>query len=183
MTDALAVHYADALADAVFAPGSGLDPEQAAQQFHDAEAAISASSDLQTALASPAVTKPRKMAIMSDLAKQMGLHRLLTNFLLVVTSHRRMDELARIRAEFERVVDERLGWIPAEIASARELTTEQRGEIERSLGDRLHKRIRASYRTDPALLGGVRVRVASREYDATVRGKLESMRRRLVGSL
>ncbi|MGH9654105.1 MAG: ATP synthase F1 subunit delta [Bryobacteraceae bacterium] len=183
MTNSLAVHYAGALADAVFAPGSGLAPEQAARKFHDAEAAISASSDLQTALASPAVTKSRKMAIMSDLAKQMGLHRLLTNFLLVVTRHRRMAELAHIRTEFERIVDERLGWIPAEIASARDLTAEQRGEIERSLADRLHKRIRASYRSDPALLGGVRVRVASREYDATLRGRLESMRRRLVGSL
>ncbi|MGH9583740.1 MAG: ATP synthase F1 subunit delta [Bryobacteraceae bacterium] len=183
MRDALAVHYAEALADAVFAPDSGTAPEQAVGQFRDAEAVISASADLQKALASPAVTRPRKMAIMSGLVGQMGLDRLMRNFLLVVVTHRRMQELSRIRTEFERLVDERLGWIPAEIASARDLTPEQRGEIERSLGDRLRKRIRAHYRTDPALLGGVRVRIASREYDATLRGKLESMRLRLAGSL
>lgn len=182
MTDALATHYAQALADAVFAPGAGISPEDAVDQLRNAEAMVSGSADLQMALASPAVKKSRKIAIMSALAKELKLGRLLRNFLLVVTNHRRIGELPRIRAEFERVVDARLGWIPADIASARELTGEQRGEIERSLADRLNKRIRAHYRVDPALLGGVRVRVASREYDATIRGKLESMRRELVGS-
>jgi F0F1-type ATP synthase delta subunit len=36
---------------------------------------------------------------------------------------------------------------------------------------------------DPALLGGIRARVASREYDATVRGRLERMRQRLAANL
>jgi F0F1-type ATP synthase delta subunit len=82
--------------------------------------------------------------------------------------------------QFEAVVDERLGWIPAEIASARELTPEQRQEIERVLGTELGKFIRAKYVVDPDLLAGVRARVASREYDATLRSKLESMRQQLA---
>lgn len=182
MRDAAATHYAQALVDALFAPGADISPEQAVAQFRDAEASVASSGDLQKALASPAVTKPRRMAIMSELADKLGLSRLLRNFLLVTTKHRRTNELGGILAELERLVDARLGWIPAEIASAQELTGEQRSQIERTLGDRLNKRIRARYRVDPALLGGVRVRVASREYDATLRGKLESMRRGLVGS-
>lgn len=183
MRDALATHYAQALADSILTPVSGISPERAVEQFREAEMTISGSADLQTALASPAVKKSRKIAIMSELAGKLGLDRLLRNFLLVVTSHRRTDELPQIRAEFERLVDERLGWIPAEIASAQELTGEQRSQIERSLGDRLNKRIRPHYQVDRALLGGVRIRVASREYDASLRGKLEAMRRELVGSL
>jgi F-type H+-transporting ATPase subunit delta len=183
MTDALATHYAGALADAVFAPGSGIRPEEAVRQFRDAEAAISASTDLQKALLSPAVAKSRKMAVIAELASQLGLDRLVRNFLLVVTTHRRTRELGKMRAEFEDVVDERLGWISADIASAKELTADQREEIERALGARLGKHIRAHYHADAALLGGVRARVASKEYDATLRGKLESMRRRLAGSL
>jgi F-type H+-transporting ATPase subunit delta len=183
MTDALATHYARALADAVFAPGSGLKPEEAVRQLRDAEAAISGSADLQKALLSPAVTKSRKRAVVAELAGQAGLDRLIRNFLLVAITHRRTRELGKMRAEFERVVDERLGWIPADIASAQELTADQRERIEGALGARLGKHIRAHYRTDPALLGGVRARVASKEYDATLRGKLESMGRRLAGSL
>jgi F-type H+-transporting ATPase subunit delta len=183
MTDALAIHYARALADSVFASGSGLEPEEGVRQLRDAESLISGSADLQKALLSPAVTKSRKMAVLAGLAGELKLDRLIRNFLLVVVSHRRTRELSKIRAEFERVVDERLGWIPAEIASSRDLTAEQRSRIEGALAASLGKRIRAHYRTEPGLLGGVRARVASREYDATLRGKMESMRRRLAGSL
>ncbi len=88
-----------------------------------------------------------------------------------------------MRQKFEIVVDERLGWIPADISSARELNPQQRQDIERVLGTKLGKFIRAHYKVEPALLAGVRARVASKEYDATLRGKLESMHQRLVAHL
>jgi F-type H+-transporting ATPase subunit delta len=181
MTGALATHYARALADAVFAPHSGLDPRDAVAQLRESDSLISGSKDLELALLSPAVPTTRKKAVISRLSDELGLHRLLRNFLLVVASHRRTKELADIRKEFEAVVDERLGWIPAEITSAKELNPEQRGEIEQTLGARYGKRIRAHYKVDPSLLAGARVQIASKEYDATLRGRLESMRQRLVG--
>jgi F-type H+-transporting ATPase subunit delta len=183
MADALSKHYASALADAVFAPGSGLEPGHALEQLQTVENMLTGSKDLERALLSPAVSKSRKKAVVSRLADDLGLHRLVRNFLLVLVSHRRTFALPAIRQEFQAVVDERLGWIPAEIASAKELSPEQRENIERVLGTKLGKFIRAHYTVDPALLGGVRARVASKEYDATVRGKLESMRQRLVAHL
>lgn len=182
MPEALAPHYARALADAVFAPNSGLSPQDAVEQFRSAESLLSSSKELQRAMISPAVLKTRKAAVLSRLADELSLHRLIRNFLLVVVSHRRTAELRAIRREFELVVDERLGWIPADIASAKELSPEQKQEIERSLGTKLGKFIRAHYHVDSDLLAGVRARVASREYDATLRGKLESMRQRLASS-
>jgi F0F1-type ATP synthase delta subunit len=62
------------------------------------------------------------------------------------------------------------------------LDPRQKEEIERALGGRLGKFIRAHYRVEPHLLAGVRARVVSREYDATLRGKLENMRQRLAQS-
>jgi F-type H+-transporting ATPase subunit delta len=81
------------------------------------------------------------------------------------------------------IVDEKSGWIPAEIASAKELKPEQRQQIEHALGTKLGKFIRAHYKVDPVLLGGVRAHIASREYDASLRGKLESMRQRLLAEI
>lgn len=182
MAEALAPHYARALVDAVFADSSGLSPQDAVAQLRSAEALLSGSKELERALVSPAVLKTRKKAVISRLADELGLHRLLRNFLLVIVSHRRSGELKDIRAAFELLVDERLGWVPADIASAKELTTEQKQEIERALGVKLGKFIRAHYQVDPTLLAGVRARVASKEYDATLRGKLESMRQRLASS-
>ncbi len=183
MVGAVSRHYAGALADAVFAPNSGLEPNRAVEQLKSAASLIADSKDLERALLSPAVAKSRKQAVISRLADELGLHRLIRNFLLVVVSHRRTRDLKEIEKNFDLVVDERLGWIPAEIASAGELAPEQRQQIERTLGTRLGKFIRARYEVDPALIGGVRARVASREYDATIRGKIESLRQRLVAHL
>ncbi len=182
MPEALASHYARALADAVFGPNSGLSPEEAVNQLGAADELISSSKELQRAMLSPAVLKTRKRAVISRLSDELGLHRVIRNFLLVIVSHRRTKELPAMRREFQLVVDERLGWIPADIASAKELAAAQKEEIERVLGTKLGKFIRAHYQVDPALLAGVRARVASKEYDATLRGKLESMRQRLAAA-
>lgn len=180
MQGALAAHYARALADAVFAPDSGLRPEDAVEQLRAVDSLFSQSEQLQRALLSPAVTKPRKSAIVRQLASELGVHRRIQNFLLVLVSHRRTKELSAIRRSFEEVVDERLGWLPAVITSAKELAPDQREHIERALGTKLGKFIRAHYEVDERLIGGVRARVASREYDASVRGRLESLRRQLA---
>jgi F-type H+-transporting ATPase subunit delta len=181
--NALSVHYAQALADAVFAPGSGLSPEDAVHQFRSAESMITASSQLHAALLSPAVSRQKKQAVISKLGEMLGLHRVVRNFLLVVILHRRILDLKAMRESFEEVVDSRLGWVRAEIASAHEVAAPQREEIERALGSQLGKFIRATYVVDASLIGGVRARVASKEYDATVRGKLDSMRQRLAANL
>jgi F-type H+-transporting ATPase subunit delta len=180
MAAALAGHYASALADAVFAPNSGLSAENAVTQLREAEALVSGSKELQLALGSPAVGKQRKTAVIAKLADLLELHRLVRNFLLVVVAHRRTRDLRDMRQHFEAAVDARLGWVPAEVTSARELGEQQRQEVERILGTKLGKFIRATYGVDAGLIGGLRARVASREYDASVRGKLESMRQRLA---
>jgi F-type H+-transporting ATPase subunit delta len=179
---AVAAHYANALADAVFKPSSGLSPEDAVKQLRAVDGLFSESKLLERALLSPAVKRPRKEAVIARIADDVGLNRLIKNLLLVIVSHRRTSDLSNIRREFEKVVDERLGWIPAEIASAKELDAQQKQQIERTLGTRLGKFIRAQYTVDPDLLGGIRARVASREYDATLRGTFEQMRHRLLAT-
>ena len=178
--DALSVHYAAALANSVFSGHSELSPEAAVSQLQAAESVLSGSKQLEHALLSPGVSKQRRRAVVEKLATELGFHRLIRNFLLVVVLHRRIHDLPAIRRSFEENVDERLGWVPAEIASAKELSSDQKQQIERTLGAKLGKLIRANYQTDPSLIGGIRARVASREYDATVKGKLESMRQQLA---
>lgn len=180
MQGALATHYARALADAVFRPNSGLPAAEARRQLAAAADLLDVSQDLRIALLSPAVAKPRKEAVIARLADELGLHRLIKNFLLVLVSHRRTSDLREIQKHFDLVADEREGWVPAEITSAKELSPQQRQEIEQALGSKIGKFIRARYVVDSALIAGIRARVASVEYDASLRGKLESMRQRLV---
>jgi F-type H+-transporting ATPase subunit delta len=180
MTGALAVHYARALADTVFAPGSPVTPVDALGQLNDTVSMISQSEELQRALLSPAVPKRTKLKVISELMGASGASQIIRNFLSVVISHRRLHELTAILRELKLIVDERLGIVSAEITSAKELNAEERSQIEGALREKLGKTIRAEYRVDLQLLGGVRARVASIEYDATLRGKLEALRQRLV---
>lgn len=183
MTNALSAHYAEALANAIFAADSGITPEAASEQLKSAVNLVASSKDLQRVLLSPAVNKVHKQAVIGKLSDELGLQRLIKNFLLVVVSHRRIGELPMMQKNFDLIVDERTGWVAAEITSAHELTAEQRQEIERALGNKLGKFVRAHYHVDPAVIGGVKAHVASVEYDATIRGKLEAMRSQLISHL
>jgi F-type H+-transporting ATPase subunit delta len=183
VTGALSIHYAEALAESVFKPESGLKPEEATDQLKLAESVIGSSKQLEIALLTPAISRTRKTAIVGKISDDLGLHRIIRNFLSVLVKHGRTKQLKAIRQSFELVVDERLGWEPAEITSAHELGPKEREEIERTLGTKLGKFIRAHYKVDNALLGGVRIKVGAKEYDSTLRGKLENMRQQLHISL
>jgi F-type H+-transporting ATPase subunit delta len=180
MTDALAAHYARALAEAVFGPNAGLSPQDAVQQLDSLATTLSESKDLKWALLSPSVSRARKNAVTAHIAGLLGLHRLIRNFFMVIVAHRRTNELQAIRQSFELIVDEKLGFIRADIQSATELNPQQREQIERALGTKIGKFIRPQYTVDSSLLGGVVARAGSREYDGTVKGRLEKMRQRLA---
>ena len=69
----------------------------------------------------------------------------------------------------------------AEVTAARALNQEQQTTLEAKLADRIEKKsLRCAYTVDEGLLGGLTVRIGSRVLDGSVRGELESLRRRLV---
>jgi len=179
MTDALSIHYTRALADAVFAPDSGLSPEDAIGQLRMAAGILGSSPDLRRVLLSPAVNRAKKAELVGKIVEDTGLNRLIRNFLMVLVEHRRAGELKRIADGFETTVDERLGFARAEITSAAELTGPQRDKLLQSLGQALGKKVRPVYKIDESLLGGVIARVGSKVYDGSVVGRLEAMRRQL----
>ena len=179
MTDALSIHYSRALADAVFAQDSGLSPEDAVEQLRTAAEMLSSSPDLRLVLLSPAVSRRQKAHLVGKIVADYGFNRLIQNFLMVVVEHRRAGELRRIADGFEAAVDERLGLARTEITSAAELTDAQKEKLLQSLGQAVGKRVRPIYKVDNSILGGVIARVGSKEYDGSVVGRLETMRRRL----
>lgn len=158
-------------------------PKQAVEQLRSAESLVSSSQQLQLILLSPAVGKDQKSALIHQLADEFGFQRTIRNFMLLVVLHRRTGELKRILTDFEELVEERLGFVPADIYSGRELSAEERGTIERAFSDSSGKAIKARYKVDSSLLGGIKAFVDSKEYDATIRGQLERLRTQLFANL
>ncbi len=180
ISSAVVNRYANALADVVLSPDSGVQPPQAVEQLRAFDAVVASSPDLRSVLASPAIPIARKRAIIKELAAKMGFATVMRNFVLVVNDHRRAAALAQIVDAFETIIDARLGFVRAEVRSAVELDNDQQGELSGRLGQLAGAPVRIKFAVDPNLIGGVTARIGSTVYDGSVRGRLAGMRTRLT---
>ena len=173
---ALAQRYAAALADIVLERDDAAAAKEGLAAFVDA---FSRSVELRNFLSSPAVPKPAKQAVIEKLGAGLKLGPAVRNFLFVIVDNRRMDLLGEIRQAFEGELYARLGIAEAEVTSARELTSQEKTDLNGTLARLTGKRIEARYGLDGALIGGAVVRIGSTVYDGSVRQQLDRLRARL----
>jgi F-type H+-transporting ATPase subunit delta len=181
MASAVAQRYAHALVDIVMSPGSVLKPEDAQGQLAAVEGLLQESPELRTALLTPAIPTSRKRAVMATLLEKLGVSTLIRNFVYVIVDHRRIAIFEDIREAFERQLDERLGFLRAEIASAAALNAARSAGLEAELSKLTGKRMRLRFDVDPSLIGGVVAHIGSTVYDGSVRGELRELGRKLAG--
>ncbi len=179
ISQAIATRYASALVDVVTGP-KGTDAAPVPEQLRAFEALLTGSADLKNVLASPAVAAARKRAVVRQLADRLGVSNIVRNFLLVFTDHRRLPGLAQVIDSFEIQLDERLGFVRAELRTARELDERQKAALVDGLSRFTGKKIRARFAVEADLIGGVVAHIGSTLYDGSVRGELDSLARRLA---
>jgi F-type H+-transporting ATPase subunit delta len=182
IAESIANRYASALVDVVLSPGSDVKPDQALEQLRTFEAAIGLSPPLRAVLATPSIAVARKRAVIRDIAQKLGLGRVIGNFLLVVTDHRRTAALSQMIEAFELLQDERLGFVRAEVRSALELTPPQREQLSSQLSALAGAQVRMRFAVDTGLIGGVTTKIGSTVYDGSVRGRLAGMRKHLAAN-
>jgi F-type H+-transporting ATPase subunit delta len=110
----------------------------------------------------------------------VGADELLLNFLSLLIENHRMPVIFRIRQEYERLWDEENKTLPVQITSAialDEATTESLG---RTIGERAGRKVTLAARVDPDILGGVIIRVGNSILDASIRNRLEQLRRHVA---
>jgi F-type H+-transporting ATPase subunit delta len=179
MLSVVAARYARALVDVVTEPGSKLDSAQVLRDLRSIKEMIDGSAELRGAFASPAVAPSRKRAVMGRLLAPMNVLPQVRNFLFVIIDHRRVDELASIVEAFENLLDERLGYVRADVASAHELSATHRANLEAQVARLAGRKTKVRFTTDPGLIAGVVARVGSKVYDGSVRGQLDRLRTQL----
>ena len=180
ISSAVVNRYANALADVVLSPESDVKPPDAINQLRAFDATVQSSSDLGKVLSSPAIPVARKRAIIKDIAQRLGLALVVRNFVLVLSDHRRAAALAQMVDAFELLLDERLGFVRAEVKSAFDLNPAQQDELSGQLSKLAGAPVRLRFAVDTELIGGVTAKIASRVYDGSVRGQLTEMRKRLA---
>jgi F-type H+-transporting ATPase subunit delta len=170
---ALAHRYARALVDVAVGQKR---PEETRQELAGFVELARASADLRNLLASPAVPREKKHAVIDAITKRAGIGKAVRNFLFVLVDNRRTGMLPQIVEAFEAQLLERLGVARAQVTTARELGGAEKAELTKALERLTGKRVQAEYTQDPGLIGGAVVRIGSTVYDGSVREQLNRLR-------
>ena len=140
------------------------------------KAMIADSADLRRLIDSPAFSAEDKGKGLVAVAVKAGFDMLTTKFLGLVAANGRTADLLGAISAFVELSAKHRGVVTAEVVSAAPLSSVQRKGVQTALAQALGKTPEVSTRVDPSLLGGLKVRVGSRLFDASLRSKLDSLK-------
>jgi F-type H+-transporting ATPase subunit delta len=134
--------------------------------------------ELRAILENPQVDRRAKAAALESLLADGD--ELLRNFLRLLAEKGRVGELDEVQREFERIVAAAEGQLDVELTTAYDLSEDESSAIVDQIAKASGRRVRATKSVDPALIGGIVLQVGSRRVDASIRGRLERLRRELT---
>jgi len=146
------------------------------QDFAKFAAAWRESADLREAARSPLIEPEAKAQALTAVASKLGLSDLGRKSIGVAALNRRAGELPGIAAAYRALVARERGARQVEIVSARPLRDDEKAAIVESLGKQLGAKVEAETSVDESLIGGFVVRVGSRQFDASVKAKLDALK-------
>jgi F-type H+-transporting ATPase subunit delta len=141
--------------------------------------AIAADERIAVVLESPRVAKPVKARLLAEALRGAAPPSFI-RFLQAVVRRGRQGLFGEIAQQYHGLVDLKLNRVHAGVTVAVVPDSRLSQQITERLRAALGKEVRAHFRTDPEILGGIVVRVGDRVYDGSVRRKLTALRRRLL---
>lgn len=141
--------------------------------------AAAADERIAVALDSPRVAKATKAALLARALSGVAPVEFV-RFLQAVVRRGRQGLLAEIALEYQRLLDVKLNRVHAGVTLAATPDARLETQIVERLTDALGREVRAHFRTDRAILGGVVVRVGDRVFDGSLRRRVATLRRQLL---
>lgn len=144
--------------------------------FKSLRAAHAESADLRRLLTSPVIAaedQGRGLTAIADKAKFSGVTR---NFLGLLAQNGRARDLPAVIGAFEALYARKMGLVAAEVVSAQPLSSAQMKSVQSALRAALGKDPELTARVDPTILGGLKVKVGSKLFDASLKSQLDSMK-------
>jgi F-type H+-transporting ATPase subunit delta len=139
------------------------------------------SADLKRLVESPVISRADQGRAIRAVAERAGTDDLTGRFLGLLAEHRRLFALPGIAKAFSAMLAEHKGEVRAEVVSAVPLGQADLETLKKSIAGFVGQAVTVETRVDPALLGGVVVRVGSRMLDASLRTKLQQLEQTLKG--
>jgi len=139
------------------------------------KAALAESDDFRDLTMSPLVSREKATAAVLASADAMGLDPTTRNFLGVLARNRRLSKLGAVISAFNQLWARHRGEITAEVTSAHQLDKDQAAALKANLKARTGRDIAIDLNVDPAILGGLVVKIGSEMIDGSIRTKLNSL--------
>ncbi|WP_315926030.1 F0F1 ATP synthase subunit delta [Mesorhizobium sp. SP-1A] len=140
------------------------------------ERMFEASDDLLRLINSPVFTAEGQEKAIGTIADRAKITGLVGNFLRVAARNRRLFAVPGMIKAYRRIAAENRGETAAEVTSAHQLTSAQVNELKATLKAVAGKDVSLNVTVDPSLLGGLVVRMGSRQIDTSLKTKLNSLK-------
>lgn len=138
------------------------------------------SKELRDVVLNPMFDKGQRQSAFLTLSAMSGIDDILNRFLTVVFEKDRVICLPEIAEAFANLAAEKANTVAVSVKVARNISSDETKELERSLGQHIPGNLQFSWSIDPAILGGVLVEYKGKILDGTLSGKLERIEKALL---
>ena len=152
--------------------------KEVAAELDDFAAAVRDVPELRAVLRNPELDHETKGGIVAEIIGDADP--LVGNFLRLVAEKGRSGEIAEIARELDRLMAAEEGRLDVELTTAYELSEPDAATILKQIQEASGRKVEATRKVDPNLIGGFVLQAGSMRVDASVRGRIERLRRELV---
>ncbi len=173
LTSGVAERYASSLFELALEEGV---VDSVAADLDRFQVMLDESEDLKRFVMSPVFSAEDQLKAIAALSEKAGISGFFANFLKVVARNRRLFALPGMIKAFRVIAANHRGEISADVTSAHALSAEQENELKAALKGVTGKDVAIAVTVDPSILGGLIVKVGSRQIDTSLRTKLSTLK-------
>ncbi|WP_208026663.1 F0F1 ATP synthase subunit delta [Rhizobium leguminosarum] len=173
LTSGVAERYASSLFELALEQGAVASVTADLDHF---QTMLDESADLKRFVASPVFSAEDQLKAIVAISEKAGISGFFANFLKVVARNRRLFALPGMIKAFRIIAANYRGEISAEVTSAHALSQAQETELKVALKSVTGKDVTIAVTVDPSILGGLIVKVGSRQIDTSLRTKLSTLK-------
>ena len=152
-----------------------------AGDLRELRAMLHESGDLIRLLRSPVLSREEQGKAVGAIVERAGLSALTRDFFAVVARNRRLFAVPAMIDAYLAKLAERRGEVTAEVTVAQPLNDARTAALTEQLRRAMGARVAVDIRVDPALLGGMTVKVGSRMVDASLKSRLQRLQLAMKG--
>lgn len=150
--------------------------EEVARGVETMRSLLEESEDLRRLVRSPVFSAEEQARALGAVMERAGVEGLVANFMSLVARNRRLFAVPDMLTAFQSLLAAHRGEVVAEVTSAEPLSDAQVNALREALAEKSGGSVKLDARVDPALIGGLVVRLGSQMIDTSVRTRLQGLR-------